>query len=109
MQSILEQVSPRASLQGALNLDVSRVGGEHDDAGIGEFPENGDHGIQAIHFRHLQVHEGYVGMVLAKLLDRLTPIRSFANELHIRLTTDEPGDSFSQDRMVVDRQNPNRG
>ena len=38
MQGAFEQVSSRASLQGALNLDVSRVGGEHDDAASGNSP-----------------------------------------------------------------------
>ena len=47
-------------------------------------------------------------MVLAKLVNPLTPIRSFDNQLHIRLTTDKPEIPSQKNRMVVDRLNPNR-
>lgn len=36
-----------------------------------EFFPNRDHGVEAVHFRHLQVHQGDVRMVLAKTAESL--------------------------------------
>jgi hypothetical protein len=60
-QSALEQVGPSPGLERAQHLGVAHVRGEHDDARGREFSANRDHGIDAVHLRHLQVHQGDVG------------------------------------------------
>src|SRR5271166_927259 len=54
MQEIFQQVSPSASLEGAQNLNVARVGGQYDDSCLRKFVANSNQRIEAVHFRHLQ-------------------------------------------------------
>jgi len=49
-----------------------------------KFTPNRDDRIEAIHFRHRQVHQGDVRTERAKLVDRLTSIRSFRDYVHFR-------------------------
>src|ERR1700722_4791780 len=58
-------------------------------------------------YRHLQVHQRDVGMVLAKLFERLPSIAGFRNHLHVGLIPDQGGDPSAQKRMVVEGQNSN--
>jgi hypothetical protein len=46
-------------------------------------------------------------MVRAELLDRIATIGGFCDHGHIRLNTNETGNPFAHDWMVIDRQNPN--
>ncbi len=42
-----------------------------------------------------------------KLLDGFTPIRGFRDQIHIRLSCDEARDTLADERMIIDRENPN--
>jgi hypothetical protein len=52
--------------EGAGRLHIALVGGQHDDASLGEFAKNGVDGIQAAHVGHLQIHQRDVGSMLAE-------------------------------------------
>ena len=58
--------------------------------------------VDAVHFRHLQVHEGDVRMVSPKLLDRLAASGRLSHQRHIRLNGEQAGDPFAHQRMIID-------
>src|SRR5258708_11516565 len=74
-EETLEQVGSSASFERAQHLDVSRVSRQNDDSRGREFAANRDHGIDAIHFRHLQIHQGYIMAMLSEFVDRLAAVR----------------------------------
>jgi len=41
-------------------------------------------------------------------MDRLPSVRGFPDQSHIGLDRDQPGDSLADQRMIIDRQNPDR-
>ena len=49
-----------AGFECAHDLDVSRISRENDESRGGEFRANRNHGVHAIHFRHLQIHQNGV-------------------------------------------------
>src|SRR5713101_6819093 len=85
-QQTLEQVRSSAGLEGTQHLDVSHVSRQNDDSSRGEFSANRDHGVDAVHFWHLQIHQGYIGTMFSELFDRLAAVRSLSNKFHVRLT-----------------------
>src|SRR5438128_8772209 len=98
-QETLQQVSSRAGFERTQDLNVSRVSRQHDDSRSREFPANRDHGIDAVHFGHLQIHQGYVRTMNAELFDRLAAVGSLGNQRHVRLTGQKRGDALAKKRM----------
>jgi hypothetical protein len=47
--------------------------------------------LQAIHFKHLQVHQGDVRAVRPELLNRVSSIRGFRHQAHVQLSSQEGG------------------
>ena len=74
---------------------------------IRKLRSNGDERVEAIHLRHLHVHQRHVRTMRAELLDRLATVGGFCDHRHIRLDRHETGDPFAHQWMVVDRENPN--
>ena len=107
MEGVLEQVALRTGLHGAQNVHIALVGRQHDDFCIGELRSNGEERVEAIHLRHLNVHQRHVRPVRAELLDRVPTVGGVCDHRHIRLNPDQTGDPFAHDGMVVDRENPN--
>ena len=104
-QRALQQVSARSGLDCAQHLHVPRVGCQHDDARVRELRTYRRHGLDAIHLRHLQVHERHVWPVPAKLVDRLTAVRRFCHQRHARLVGDLAGNALTYQLMIVDDKN----
>ena len=73
----------------ANNLYITFVGRQDNDSRIREFSPNRDDGIEAIHLRHLEIHQRDVGSMLTELLHSLAPIRGFGDQSHIGLSTEE--------------------
>jgi hypothetical protein len=46
--------------------------------------------------------------VSVELLDRVTAVGGLRHKGHVGLNADESGDPVANERMVVDRENPNR-
>ena len=76
--------------------------------GLRELRPNGDQRVEAVHLRHLQVHQRDVRPVSPELLDRVAAVGGLCHQRHVRLDADEPGDPVANERMIVDRENPNR-
>ena len=74
---------------------------------IRKLRSNGDERVEAIHLRHLHVHQRHVRTVRAELLDRFPTVGGFCDHGHIRLNPHETGDPFAHQWMVVDRENAN--
>ena len=74
----------------------------------GHSPQNRDHGIDAIHHRHLQVHEGDIRTMGSELVDRLAAIGSLSNQFQIGLNGQQRGHTLAEEGMVVDREDANR-
>src|SRR5260370_16677128 len=100
----LEQVSVRARLHRALDFDIAVERSEHDDAGFWKFRADGDQRLDSAHVRETEVHQGDVGLVLAKSLDGLFAGGGDGREGHVRLAVYDGGDSLAQKRVVVDAQ-----
>jgi len=49
---------------------------QDDDSGLGKLAANGAYRIDAVHFRHLQVHQSDVWTQRTELLDRFTPFEA---------------------------------
>jgi len=72
-----KKVTPGTCLDGSQNLHIAGIGGQDDDAGVGKFGPNSDHGIQATQFRHQQVHQRDVRAVHTEQINRFLAIRRF--------------------------------
>ena len=51
----------------------------------GKLVANGDDGIDAVHLRHLQVHQRDIRPMRPELLDRLAAIGGLGDQIHVRL------------------------
>ena len=63
------------------------------------------HGFDAIHLRHLQVHERHVWPVTAKLVDRLTAVRRFCHQRHARFVGNLASNALTDQLMIIDDEN----
>jgi hypothetical protein len=95
-QQAFQQVRKRSCFDRAYDVDVARVGREHDDARLGELGANRRQRVETVHLRHLQIHQRHIGMELSKLLDRFAAISRFADEHHVRFIGDQPGYAVPQ-------------
>jgi hypothetical protein len=91
---VLQQVSARAGLERERHLDIARVGGEHDDAGVGELRADRDRGLDPVQVRHLEVHQGDVGEEPAELFDRFASVNGLADERDVGFVSDERRDTL---------------
>ena len=103
---IFQQVTLRSCFECAKDLYIAFLGRQHDYLRIGKFCSNRDDGIEAIHLRHLHIHERDIRTMRTELLDRLTSIRGFGYQSQIRFTTDEYGYTLSYENMIVHCKNP---
>ena len=108
MERVLEQVALSTGLEGAENVHIALVGRQHDHFCIRKLRSNGDERVEAIHLRHLNVHQRHIRTVRAELLDRFPTVGGFCDHGHIRLNSHEAGDPVAHQWMVVDRKNANR-
>ena len=54
------------------------------------------------------IHQRHVGAMVAEGLDRLTAVRRFSDQGHVRLTLDHGRDAFAQQWMIVHGEYANR-
>jgi hypothetical protein len=55
----------------------------------------------------LQIHQRDIRLVRAELLDGFASIRCFPDQNHVCLHPDQAGNPLTNDRMVIDRKDPN--
>src|ERR1700722_10300070 len=104
IQISLEQVSPSTPVHSV--FDITVVSGQYDNSRAGKFLANRCHSIQAVHSGHLQVHQGDVRLVRTELLNRFSTTGSFRHHSHVWLAPQKRGQRLQEQRMVVDRKNP---
>ena len=107
MQSILQQVSLSPSLERTKNLHIAGVGRQHDHFCVGKFISDSNERIEAVHLRHLQVHQRNVRMVRPELLDGLATVGRFTYHHHVRLNANQTRYAVANQCMVVNRKNSN--
>ena len=86
---ILEQITFRAGLNGAVDIFVAVECCEHDDARVLVAPADFLDCADAIELWHSQIKQCHVGPVLFPKIDCLTTILGFSNDSHVRFTLDQ--------------------
>ena len=105
MKALL-QVTLGACLERPEDLCVAFVRRQHNNFRFGKFLADRDDGIQAVHLRHLQVHERDVRPMRTELLYSLAPIGCFGDQSHIGLSVEEYSYALPYENMVVNCENP---
>src|SRR5688572_325964 len=105
MERVLEQVTLSAGLESAENMYIALVRRQHDDPCVRKLRSNGDERVEAIHLRHLNIHQRHVRMVRTESLDRFATVGGLCYHRHIRLNPNETGDPIAHHGMVVHREN----
>src|SRR3954466_6297343 len=100
-QHTLQQVTPGSGFESAKDLEIPRIGCQDDNSCVGELAANRADGVDTAHLRHLQIHERDVRTVFSELFERLTSVRSFPNQLYVRLSVDQHSNAFAKQRMIV--------
>ena len=72
-QSAFEQVSTSSGIESLSGLDITFIRRQHDDASIRKFLANSHGRDDAIHLRHHQIHERYVGTLIGIIGHLLMP------------------------------------
>src|ERR1700746_3797661 len=93
---VLENVGLRAGFQSALSKHVAGVSCKDDDSRVRKFTSNRNDGVDAAHFRHLQIHKTQIRVMCTELYNRLVSIAGFRDQLHVGLIGDERSDSFAE-------------
>src|SRR3954451_9698239 len=106
-QKALQEIAASAGLDGPLDLDIADVGCEDDDAGTGGLPTDGVGGLNAVHFGHLQIHEGNIRTILTKKLDGFQAVARLSDQFHVGLFSYQGGDAFTENRVVIHAENSN--
>src|SRR5450755_4970138 len=89
------------------NLHVAYIGRQHNDLRIWKLPANRNERIDAVHFRHLQIHQRDIGTVRPELLNGLATVGRLAYQNHVGLNANQSGDPLAHNWMVVNRKNSN--
>ena len=104
---VLQQEAARAGLEGVEEVVVA-VEGRHDD----DVPEVvGDEvagGLDAVHPRHLDVHQHDVGAGRAGPFDRLEAVGGLADDLDVVLDREDHREARPHHGVVVDEQDRQR-
>jgi hypothetical protein len=92
----LEHVGAGSSFESTLNFNIALERGQNDDSGFRELRSDRDHRVKPAHAWKSEVHKGHVGLVFAKLLNRLVGVAGFGNHLHVRLIINDSADPLAQ-------------
>src|ERR1700753_742301 len=84
-----------------LNLYIPIEGGEHDDFCFWEFAANRRNLLHPRTTLQTSIHEGYVGPMSTKLLDRLSGVRGLCDVQHVRLRRNNHAKTFPIHGHVV--------
>ena len=86
---VFQQIALRAGLKRAVDVLITVVSREHDDARVGKLVSNLCNRIDTTHHRHPQIHECDVGLVLTKKIERLLSVDALRDDFHIGDGVDE--------------------
>ena len=107
-ERIFQQIGGGACLEGAIDVLVSFVHREDDDARVRMIDANPLNRFGAAHRSQLQVHERDVGRMALVELERLLAGRHRAGDRDVGFAVQHRGDAFADDAVVIDTQHANR-
>jgi hypothetical protein len=105
---VLEQVAVGAGLDGADDVGVGVVGGEHQHPRRFRSGAQLPGGVDSVEAGHAQVHQDQVGPQLDDPGEGLVPVGSLAHDLEVGLLAEHRDQSSANDRVVVDHEEPQR-
>ena len=97
-----------AVAQGVDDVVLDVRDGEHDDLDVHHLLADEPDGLDAVHDRHLDVEDDEVGTQGPGLLDPHEAVLGLADDLHVRLVGEQGRDRATEERLVVDEQDPGR-
>lgn len=100
-QHALEQVASGTSLDGTQGAYITFIGGQDNDFGLREFLAYCDGGVDAIHVRHLDIHEGDIRAQGAVTCQRFIASSGLTHQAHIGLAVYDAGDTLAKQRVVI--------
>lgn len=77
---------------------------EGEDADVGGDLTNAACGLDAVEFRHGDVHDDHVGLEFLRFLNGLVAVGSFADDLHVGMGGEDHAKSVADDGVVVGEQ-----
>ena len=106
---VLEQEAAGTGPEGLEHVVVPLEGGEDDDpAPQGRLLADPSGGLQAVHLRHLDVHEHDIGLVLPGHDDGLLAVACLADDLQVVLGLQDHSEPGSHHRLVVGEHDADR-
>src|SRR5262245_29185663 len=109
LRHALDQIADRSRTQRSLNLAVAFRHAEHDDAGFRKLSADRDERVRSVGARQTQIHQSDVGTMTSEFLDGLLGGARLRDHAHVRLRTDHPRQTLTDDGMVLDAEDPNDG
>src|SRR6266851_776153 len=103
---VFEQIRKRPGLDHTEDLVVFKVRGQDNDPHAGCDALDLAHGCDAIHFRHEQIKQKYIGEVFFDQLESLLTILALAYHLDLCLLLQQEAQALSHYRVIIDDHNP---
>jgi hypothetical protein len=104
----LEHVGGGAGRQGARDVDVALVHGEHHHAGFRELGADGADGLGALHHRHAQVHDREVGLCPPEGGNGLFTVARGGDHRKARMALEHGHQALAQDVVIVRHEQADR-
>src|ERR1700722_5867698 len=108
VQHVFGQIGPGAGLQRAPPVFVAAIGAEGDNVRLGKFSPDGLGGLHTVHLGHTQVHQDYVGTMLAEEFHGLQSIGGLGHHLHVGLGVDDGLHAYARDQVIFGDQDAYR-
>ena len=105
-ERVLEQIGRRARMERPVNVLVSVEHRQHHDAGAGVRAADRFDRLGAAQAVEPQVHQRHVGLESLKEIDRFLAAGGRGDHLHVGLLVDDECDSFPDDAVIVDAEDP---
>ena len=103
---IFEDVATRACTHGGEDGIVVLEHGDDEDADVRTGVDDLTDGFDTVDARHLDIHKYDVGLQFSGKGDGFLSTGCFTDELEVRLTTHEGGEPMTEERVVVNDDDP---
>jgi hypothetical protein len=84
-------------------LHIALVGCQHNEAGVRKLAADRRDCLNAVHARHLQVHQSYIRTMDTEEIDSLLSSGRFGYQFAVILAVNDSCDSLAQKGMIVHR------
>src|SRR5260221_3929189 len=107
LERSLEQVAPRASLQGCEDRIVILEHGEHEDADVRTGRKDDVCRFDAVPLWHVQIHQDHIGLQGCSLFDGLSSRGGLTDRLDIRFRAEQRPQPIAERRMIIGDEHAN--